>query len=65
MTSAFTGGIGTESTDLLTPAWKPRRTFTRMTTVHFEPAMRDRRGYEFAAVEIFVTRGDGSYCDEC
>jgi len=33
--------------------------------VHFEPAMRDRRGYEFAAVEIFVTRGDGSYCDEC
>jgi hypothetical protein len=32
--------------------------------VHFEPALPDRRGYAFAAVEIFVTRGDGSYCDE-
>jgi hypothetical protein len=32
---------------------------TRVNMVHFEPAMRDRREYESAAVEIFVTRGDG------
>jgi hypothetical protein len=31
----------------------------RVNKVHFESAMRDRREYEFAAVEIFVTRGDG------
>ena len=57
--------FGAESTDLVTPAWKSRWTFTRVNMVHFEPALRDRRGYAFAAVEIFVTRGDGSYRDEC
>ena len=57
--------FGAESTDLVTPTWKSRWTFTRVNMVHFDLAMRDRRGYEFAAVEIFVTRGDGSYCDEC
>jgi hypothetical protein len=40
-------------------------TFTRVNMVHFEPALRDRRGYEFAAVEIFVNRGDSRYRDEC
>ncbi len=58
--------LGAESTDLVTPAWKSRWTFTRVNMVHLEPAMRDRREYEFAAAEIFVTRGDASYyCDEC
>ena len=40
-------------------------TFTRVNMVHFEPALRDRRGYAFAAVDILVTRGDGRYRDEC
>ena len=56
--------FGAESTDLVTPTRKSRWTFTQVNMVHFEPALRDRRGYALAAVEIFVTRGDGSYCDE-
>lgn len=38
--------------------------FTRVNMVHFEPPCGGRE-YHFAALEIFVTRGDASYCYEC
>ena len=48
--------FGAEYTDPGHPDVEVTVDLTRVNMVHFEPA---RGEYEFAAVEIFVTRGDG------